>query len=126
MFENFVSGIKYFKTIFQTIFHELDFSLQSDQPLCEYLVRIFHTKMLYFQVSKAYSKHWSLREEALLTVMDQLRNMDPGTQKEDVRAMLRQAVFLVRRGIKDKVHGVFKAAVTLLRYILKDFISLHK
>ncbi|XP_013412883.1 centrosomal protein of 104 kDa isoform X2 [Lingula anatina] len=76
--------------------------------------------------AKAYSKTWSFREDAINSVQKELRDLPTSSPKEETRNMLRAAIFLVQRGIKDKVQAVFKAALSLLRFILKDFISLHK
>ena len=58
-----------------------------------------------FQVSKAYSKTWSFREDALLEVYKQMSQMPPG-DKEDAKAKLRATVFLINKAIKDKVLAV--------------------
>lgn len=58
------------------------------------------------QVSGAYSKSWSYREDALLAVYRKLMEMAVSTPKEDLKNMLRAAIFLVRRAIKDIVSSV--------------------
>lgn len=58
------------------------------------------------QVSGAYSKSWSYREDALLAVYKKLMEMAASTAKEDLRNMLRAAIFLVKRAIKDIVSSV--------------------
>ncbi len=57
------------------------------------------------QVSKAYSKTWSFREDALLDVMKQMSELPPGS-RDEARNMMRAAIFLVNKGIKDKVFAV--------------------
>ena len=57
------------------------------------------------QASKAYSKTWSFREDALLEVYKQM-NESRSSNKDDAKTMLRAAVFLVNRSIKDKVVSV--------------------
>ncbi|GAB1289308.1 Centrosomal protein of 104 kDa [Apodemus speciosus] len=54
-------------------------------------------------VAGAYSKTWSCREDALLALYKRLMEMPVGTQKEDLKNMLRASVFLIRRAIKDIV-----------------------
>ncbi|BFZ23710.1 hypothetical protein BsWGS_26748 [Bradybaena similaris] len=76
-------------------------------------------------VSKAYSKTWSYREDALTSVYRQMQEM-PANNKEESKSVLRAAIFLVKRGIDDKVYAVFKAALNLLRMILTDFVARHK
>ncbi|CAG5136223.1 unnamed protein product, partial [Candidula unifasciata] len=76
-------------------------------------------------VSKAYSKTWSYREDALTSVYRQMQEM-PSANKEESKSVLRAAIFLVKRGIDDKVYAVFKAALALLRMILTDFVARHK
>ena len=62
--------------------------------------------MFCVQVSGAYSKTWSYREDALLAVYKKLMEMSVNTPKEELRNMLRAAIFLVRRAIKDIVSSV--------------------
>lgn len=62
--------------------------------------------MFCAQVSGAYSRTWSCREEALLAVYEKLMEVSVDTPKEDLRNMLRAAVFLVRKAIKDTVSSV--------------------
>ena len=57
------------------------------------------------QVSKAYSKTWSYREDAQLAVYRHLLDAT-GHDREEMRSTLRAAVFLVQRGIDDKVYAV--------------------
>ncbi|XP_069466353.1 centrosomal protein of 104 kDa [Ambystoma mexicanum] len=77
-------------------------------------------------VAGAYSKTWSYREDALLAVYRKLNEMPNGTPKDDLKSMLRAAIFLVRRAIKDKVSSVFQASLTLLKMIITQYISKHK
>ncbi|NXU64753.1 CE104 protein, partial [Horornis vulcanius] len=77
-------------------------------------------------VSGAYSRTWSCREDALLTVYKMLMEVSVDTPKEDLRNMLRAAVFLVRRAIKDTVSSVFQASLKLLKMIITQYIPKHK
>ncbi|NXB79103.1 CE104 protein, partial [Donacobius atricapilla] len=77
-------------------------------------------------VSGAYSRTWSCREDALLTVYKVLMEVSVDTPKEDLRNMLRAAVFLVRRAIKDTVSSVFQASLKLLKMIITQYIPKHK
>ncbi|XP_068270885.1 centrosomal protein of 104 kDa isoform X2 [Nyctibius grandis] len=77
-------------------------------------------------VSGAYSKTWSYREDALLAVYKKLMEMSVSTPKEDLKNMLRAAVFLVRRAIKDIVSSVFQASLKLLKIIITQYIPKHK
>lgn len=61
-------------------------------------------------MAKAYSKVWSFREEALLTLYQQLVDAPTGTPKEDLRGLLRAAVFLTRRSLRDIVTPVSPSA----------------
>ncbi|XP_036726603.1 centrosomal protein of 104 kDa isoform X2 [Balaenoptera musculus] len=54
-------------------------------------------------VAGAYSKTWSHREDALLTLYKQLMDAPATTPKEDLKSTLRAAVFLIRRAIRDIV-----------------------
>uniref|UniRef100_A0A8C6MW10 Centrosomal protein of 104 kDa n=1 Tax=Mus spicilegus TaxID=10103 RepID=A0A8C6MW10_MUSSI len=77
-------------------------------------------------VSGAYSKMWSCREDALLALYKKLMEMPVGTQKEDLKNMLRASVFLIRRAIKDIVASVFQASLKLLKMIITQYIPKHK
>ncbi|NWU05950.1 CE104 protein, partial [Cephalopterus ornatus] len=77
-------------------------------------------------VSGAYSRTWSYREDALLAVYKKLMEVSVNTPKEDLRNMLRAAVFLVRRAIKDTVSSVFQASLKLLKMIITQYIPKHK
>ncbi|XP_035237128.1 centrosomal protein of 104 kDa isoform X1 [Anguilla anguilla] len=77
-------------------------------------------------VAAAYSKTWSYREDALLAVCKKLSQAPAGTPKEDLRTMMRAAVFLARKAILDKVSSVFQASLKLLKMILTQFIPQHK
>ncbi|NXB01116.1 CE104 protein, partial [Cnemophilus loriae] len=77
-------------------------------------------------VSGAYSRSWSCREDALLAVYKKLMEVSVDTPKEDLRNMLRAAVFLVRRAIKDTVSSVFQASLKLLKMIITQYIPKHK
>jgi centrosomal protein CEP104 len=57
-------------------------------------------------VAGAYSKTWSYREDALLAVYKKLTEVSAGTPKEKLRNMMRAAVFLVKKALKDKVSSV--------------------
>ncbi|OCT72773.1 centrosomal protein of 104 kDa isoform X2 [Xenopus laevis] len=77
-------------------------------------------------VAGAYSKTWSYREDALIAVSKKLADIESGTSKDDLKNMLRAAMFLVRRAIKDKVTSVFQASLRLLKMIITDYIPNHK
>ncbi|XP_063292640.1 centrosomal protein of 104 kDa [Pelobates fuscus] len=77
-------------------------------------------------VAGAYSKTWSYREDALVAVYKKLSDMPTETSKDDLRNMLRAAIFLIRRAIKDKVFSVFQASLSLLKMIITHYIPKHK
>ncbi|NXV78020.1 CE104 protein, partial [Atlantisia rogersi] len=77
-------------------------------------------------VSGAYSKTWSYREDALLAVYKKLMEMSVNTPKDDLKNVLRAAIFLVRRAIKDIVSSVFQASLKLLKMIITQYIPKHK
>ncbi|NWT95081.1 CE104 protein, partial [Urocynchramus pylzowi] len=77
-------------------------------------------------VSGAYSRTWSCREDALLAVYKKLMEVSVDTPKEHLRNMLKAAVFLVRRAIKDTVSSVFQASLKLLKMIITQYIPKHK
>ncbi|KFQ82934.1 Centrosomal protein of 104 kDa [Phaethon lepturus] len=77
-------------------------------------------------VAGAYSKTWSYREDALLAVYKKLMEMSVNTPKDDLKNMLRAAIFLARRAIKDIVSSVFQASLKLLKMIITQYIPKHK
>ncbi|NWT19380.1 CE104 protein, partial [Vireo altiloquus] len=77
-------------------------------------------------VSGAYSRTWSYREDALLAAYKKMMEVSVDTPKEDLRNMLRAAVFLVERAIKDTVSSVFQASLKLLKMIITEYIPKHQ
>ncbi|XP_050411830.1 centrosomal protein of 104 kDa isoform X3 [Patella vulgata] len=77
-------------------------------------------------VSKAYSKTWSYREDALLAVYKKMSELPSSTPKDESKYMMKAAIFLVKRAIDDKVYAVFKAAIHLLRMILTEYVARFK
>ncbi|XP_044523575.1 centrosomal protein of 104 kDa [Gracilinanus agilis] len=77
-------------------------------------------------VAGAYSKTWSYREDALLSLYNRLMATPVGTPKEDLKNLLRAAVFLIRRAIKDLVPSVFQTSLKLLKMIITQYIPKHK
>ncbi|XP_041859898.1 centrosomal protein of 104 kDa isoform X2 [Melanotaenia boesemani] len=73
-------------------------------------------------VAGAYSKTWCYREDALLAVHKKLLEVSSTTPKEELRNMIRAAVFLVKKALLDKVTSVFHASLKLLRLILDQLI----
>ncbi|XP_069805131.1 centrosomal protein of 104 kDa [Dendropsophus ebraccatus] len=77
-------------------------------------------------VAGAYSKTWSYREDALVAVYKKLSDVPTSTSKDELKNMLRAAVFLIRRAVKDKVSSVFQASLRLLKMIITHYIPKHK
>uniref|UniRef100_A0A5F8GC19 Centrosomal protein of 104 kDa n=1 Tax=Monodelphis domestica TaxID=13616 RepID=A0A5F8GC19_MONDO len=77
-------------------------------------------------VAGAYSKTWSYREDALLSLYNRLMATPVGTPKEDLKNLLRAAIFLIRRAIKDLVPSVFQTSLKLLKMIITQYIPKHK
>ncbi|XP_077469746.1 centrosomal protein of 104 kDa isoform X2 [Stigmatopora argus] len=73
-------------------------------------------------VASAYSTFWSHRENALLAVQKKLSEMPSTTPKEELRRMIRAAVFLARRALLEKVLPVFQASLKLLLFMLSQLI----
>ncbi|KAL1021082.1 hypothetical protein UPYG_G00008520 [Umbra pygmaea] len=73
-------------------------------------------------VAGAYSKAWSYRENALLTIYKKLTDVPGETPKEELRNMTRAAVFLVKKALQDKIISVFEASLKLLRLLLTHLI----
>ncbi|XP_059807742.1 centrosomal protein of 104 kDa isoform X2 [Hypanus sabinus] len=77
-------------------------------------------------VAGAYSKTWSYREDALLAVYKKLSTVSDDLTKDELKNMLRAAIFLVRRAIKDKVSSVFQASLKLLKMLITQYAPKHK
>ncbi|XP_044066906.1 centrosomal protein of 104 kDa [Siniperca chuatsi] len=73
-------------------------------------------------VAGMYSKTWSYREDALLAVYKKLLKLSPTTPREELRNMIRAAVFLVKKALLDKVSSVFHASLKLLLLLLSQLI----
>ncbi|XP_056130278.1 centrosomal protein of 104 kDa [Lampris incognitus] len=73
-------------------------------------------------VAGAYSKTWSYREGALLTVYKKLLDAPPSAPKEELRNMIRAAVFLLKKALLDKVSSVFQASLKLMCLLLSQLI----
>ncbi|XP_061760797.1 centrosomal protein of 104 kDa isoform X4 [Nerophis ophidion] len=73
-------------------------------------------------VAGAYSKKWLNRKDALVNVQKKLLEISSKTPKEELRATIRAAVFLVKRALQDKVLFVFQASLKLLFFIFSQQI----
>ncbi|XP_028309015.1 centrosomal protein of 104 kDa isoform X1 [Gouania willdenowi] len=73
-------------------------------------------------VAMFYSRTWGLRENALMEVCKRLLEASPTATKEELRNMIRAAVFLVKKSLQDKVTAVFHASLKLLQLILSRLI----
>ena len=74
---------------------------------------------LLLQVSKAYSKTWSFKEDALLEVMKIMSELERGS--DEAKNMMRAAVFLINKGLKDKVFAVSSNQFNILKYFVSRF-----
>ncbi|XP_062821990.1 centrosomal protein of 104 kDa isoform X2 [Anolis carolinensis] len=77
-------------------------------------------------VAGAYSKTWSYREDSLLAIYKKMMEVSPSTPKEDLKSLLRGAIFLIVRAIKDIVSSVFHASLKLLKMIITQYVPRHK
>ncbi|PAA51401.1 hypothetical protein BOX15_Mlig022803g1 [Macrostomum lignano] len=75
-------------------------------------------------VTKAFSKTWSHREDALLDAYKQVNEMSAQDER-DPRQVFRAGVYLCQRGVQDKVFSVFRAALSLNKLLLTDFTQRH-
>ncbi|XP_068607366.1 centrosomal protein of 104 kDa [Brachionichthys hirsutus] len=73
-------------------------------------------------ISDLYSKTWSNREGALLALHKKLLEVSPTTPKEELRNMIRAAVFLVKKTLLEKVSSVFHSSLKLLHFLLSQLI----
>ncbi|XP_044308269.1 centrosomal protein of 104 kDa isoform X2 [Varanus komodoensis] len=77
-------------------------------------------------VAGAYSKTWSYREDSLLAIYKKMMEISTSTPKEDLKNLLRGAIFLIVRAIKDIVSSVFQTSLKLLKMIITQYIPKHK
>ncbi|XP_053136874.1 centrosomal protein of 104 kDa isoform X3 [Hemicordylus capensis] len=77
-------------------------------------------------VAGAYSKTWSYREDSLLAIYKKMMEISTSTPKDDLKNLLRGAIFLIVRAIKDIVSSVFQASLKLLKMIITQYIPKHK
>lgn len=98
-----------------------DFETMSEKDLREAssTIDIFGQSL----VSKAYSKNWINREDALQTLAQQMVEL---SKTEDPRTILKASILLIKKGIDDQVSAVFKALQKLLQMILIEFIPQNK
>ncbi|KAL7978561.1 hypothetical protein Chor_005543 [Crotalus horridus] len=115
------------------------------EPLTEKALREASTSIDVFGetlVAGAYSKTWSYREDSLLAIYKKMIEAPTSTPKEELKNMLRGAVFLVVRAIKDIVSSVregenreaervgvtrvFHASLKLLKMSITQYIPRHK
>ncbi|KAF7237591.1 hypothetical protein EYD10_15725 [Varanus komodoensis] len=80
----------------------------------------------HLQVAGAYSKTWSYREDSLLAIYKKMMEISTSTPKEDLKNLLRGAIFLIVRAIKDIVSSVFQTSLKLLKMIITQYIPKHK
>ncbi|XP_070615112.1 centrosomal protein of 104 kDa isoform X2 [Erythrolamprus reginae] len=77
-------------------------------------------------VAGAYSKTWSYREDSLLAIYKKMTEAPTSMPKEELKNMLRGAIFLVVRATKDIVSSVFHASLKLLKMSITQYIPKHK
>jgi hypothetical protein len=75
-------------------------------------------------VTKAYSKTWSFREDALLSIYKQMHEFPDDATKEDAKFMMRAAIHLIVRGIKDEVFAVSFFFQILIAFSANDLLAI--
>lgn len=75
-------------------------------------------------MQKAYARNFSTKEECMTDMVDQLSDFNG--DKEEAKAMMKAATFLIQKLLRDTVYLVFKAAVNALKYLLTVFVPKHK
>ncbi len=55
-----------------------------------------------------------------------MQELPPNSSKEESKSMMRAAVFLISRALKDKVFAVFTAGLNLLKLCLVEFVPNQK
>lgn len=82
-----------------------DSQLRSFSPL-HYTTFQFLRFLFFCQVAGAYSKTWSYREDSLLAIYKKMVEISTSTPKDDLKTLLKGAIFLIVRAIKDIVSSV--------------------
>ncbi|KXJ17222.1 Centrosomal protein of 104 kDa [Exaiptasia diaphana] len=106
--------------------------LSSDgpEPLKDNDARIASSAIAVFGehlVQCAYSKQWKFRQEAMEQLDKEMTSESPElSNDQDPRSVSRATVFLVKKGIKEKVQSVFLSCLTVLRSLLLTYIPKHK
>ncbi|KAJ7394457.1 hypothetical protein OS493_000268 [Desmophyllum pertusum] len=78
-------------------------------------------------VQHAYSKQWKYRQEAMENLERELSSDTAElTSDKDPKTVVKAAVFLIQKGIKDQVFSVFNACLEALRSLVKTYIPRHK
>ena len=84
----------------------------------------------HFQASKAYSKTWSFREDALVAVWKELSEVGPSETQGEVRRKLKATVQIILKGIKDKILAVsmqLESVIVLVQtYVLTCLFNKQK
>jgi len=70
--------------------------------------------LLPVQAGKVYSKHWSLREEALIDIRKAMMELDVSASKDEALLLMRGALVAINRSIKDNVFAVSNFLTTCL------------
>ena len=70
--------------------------------------RLVRCLLVTVQAGKVYSKHWSLREEALIEIRKAMSELDESASKDEALLLMRGALVAINRSIKDNVFAVSK------------------
>jgi len=60
----------------------------------------------FVKAGKLYSKHWSLREDALKTISRTMSETDESADRDDVLLLLKGALVAFSRAVRDNVFAV--------------------
>ena len=70
--------------------------------------------MWFVKAGKLYSKHWSLREDALKTILQTMRETDEMAGRDVAYMLLRGALMAFNRAVRDSVFAVRSSCALLL------------
>ncbi|XP_067946532.1 centrosomal protein of 104 kDa-like [Watersipora subatra] len=92
------------------------FMTEKDQREAAFVIDVFGVEL----VQKAYGRNYSTKEECMSDLVNRLTEFQG--DKEEAKAMMKAATFLIHKLLKDSVHSVFKSTINALKYLLTVFV----
>lgn len=96
---------------------------ENDLRTASFVIEVFGEDL----VQHAYSKQWKYRQEAMENLEKEMSSDIPELAADkDPKTVVKAAVFLIQKGIKDQVFSVFNACLEVLRSLIKTYIPRHR